>query len=163
MNIKEAKEEIKLSFLDDVKTFLGSSPEVFKICMMQFFTWIGVMCMFIFFTQFAIHTVFGVPDLTTVTDAVKSNYDGSVAQATNFSSICFAILNLVCFIVSIPIGILSTKFGNKKVHITALLIMAVSYLLMTFTSNSKAIMVLMGIAGIGWASILALPFAMLSE
>ena len=121
------------------------------------------MCMFIFFTQFAIHTVFGVPDLTTVTDAVKSNYDGSVAQATNFSSICFAILNLVCFIVSIPIGILSTKFGNKKVHITALLIMAVSYLLMTFTSNSKAIMVLMGIAGIGWASILALPFAMLSE
>lgn len=162
-DLKEAKEEVKHSFLDDFKTFLNSSPEVYKICMMQFFTWIGVMCMFIFFTQFAIHTVFNVPDLTTVSDAVKANYDGSVAQATNFSSICFAVLNFVCFIVSIPIGILSTKFGNKKVHITALLIMAVSYLLMTFTSNAKAIMLLMGIAGIGWASILALPFAMLSE
>lgn len=161
--LKEAKEEIKHSFFEDFKTFLNSSPEVYKICMMQFFTWIGVMCMFIFFTQFAIHTVFSVPDLTIVSETVKSGYDNAVAQATNFSSICFAVLNLICFIVSIPIGILSTKYGNKKVHITALLIMAVSYLLMALTSNAKAILILMGIAGIGWASILALPFAMLSE
>lgn len=153
----------KSSFWDDFKTFLKSSPEVYKICMMQFFTWIGVMCMFIFFTQFAIHTVFQVPDLTTATEATKALYAQATSEATNFSSICFAILNLVCFIVSIPIGILSTKFGNKKVHIVSLLIMAIAYLLMTLTANSKAIMLLMGIAGIGWSSILALPFAMLSE
>lgn len=153
----------KPTFMDNFKTFLQSSPEVYKICMMQFCTWIGVMCMFIFFTQFAIHTVFGVPDLTTATEAVKSQYATATAEATNFSSICFAILNLVCFVVSIPIGVLSTKFGNRKVHIVSLLTMALAYLLMTFTSNAKAIMVLMGVAGIGWASILALPFAMLSE
>lgn len=153
----------KRTFMDDFKTFLQSSPEVYKICLMQFFTWIGVMCMFIFFTQFAIHTVYNVPDLTTVSDAVRANYDDIVAQATNFSSICFAVLNLVCFLVSIPIGVLSTKYGNKKVHVISLLIMAAAYLLMTLTANPKAIMVLMGIAGIGWASILALPFAMLSE
>ena len=153
----------KRTFMDDFKTFLQSSPEVYKICLMQFFTWIGVMCMFIFFTQFAIHTVYNVPDLTTVSDAVRANYDDIIAQATNFSSICFAVLNLVCFLVSIPIGVLSTKYGNKKVHVISLLIMAAAYLLMTLTANPKAIMVLMGIAGIGWASILALPFAMLSE
>ncbi len=157
------KTEEKQGFWDNFKTFLQSSPEVYKICMMQFFTWIGVMCMFIFFTQFSIHTVFGVPDLTSATEAIKAQYAQATADATNFSSICFAILNLVCFAVSIPIGILSTKFGNKKVHVISLLIMAVSYLLMTLTSNSKAIMALMGLAGIGWASILALPFAMLSE
>lgn len=160
---KQEKSETKHSFIDDVKTFLGSSPEVYKICIMQFFTWIGVMCMFIFFTQFAIHTVYNVPDLTASSESLKAGYASDIAKATNFSSICFAILNLVCFVVSIPIGILSTKFGNKKVHIFALVIMAISYLLMTLTSNAKAIMLLMGIAGIGWASILALPFAMLSE
>lgn len=155
--------EKKASFLENFKTFLQSSPEVYKICMMQFFTWIGVMCMFIFFTQFAIHTVYKVPDLTSADAALKSVYATATAQATNFSSICFAVLNLVCFLVSIPIGILSTKYGNKKVHVISLLIMAISYMIMALTSNSKAIMVLMGIAGIGWASILALPFAMLSE
>ncbi|MBS4759683.1 MAG: MFS transporter [Clostridium sp.] len=161
----DRKEEIteKTGFWEDFKTFLQSSPEVYKICLMQFFTWIGVMCMFIFFTQFAIHTVYNVPDLTSANELIKSQYAQATADATNFSSICFAVLNLVCFIVSIPIGILSTKFGNKKIHIISLLIMAAAYLLMTLTSNSKAIMFLMGIAGVGWASILALPFAMLSE
>lgn len=161
---KEPEENTKKrTFMDDFKTFLHSSPEVFKICMMQFFTWVGVMCMFIFFTQFAIHTVFSVPDLTTASDIVKESYAMSTAKATNFSSVCFAVLNLVCFFVSIPIGILSTKYGNKKVHIISLLIMSISYLLMTMTTNVKLIMILMGAAGIGWSSILSLPFAMLSE
>lgn len=162
-NNEENQQVKKQSFLDDLKTFLKSSPEVYKICMMQFCTWIGVMCMFIFFTQFSIHTVYGVPDLTTASEALKSEFAQKISQATNFSSICFAVLNLVCFLVSIPIGILSTKYGNKKVHIVSLITMAAAYLLMALTSNSTAIMVLMGVAGIGWASILALPFAMLSE
>lgn len=153
----------KSSFIDDLKTFFKSSPEVFKICFVQFFTWIGVMSMFIFFTQFSIHTVYGIPDLSSVSDAVAAKYADLNAQATNFSSICFAIFNLICFLVSIPIGILSTKFGNKKVHMFAIASMALAYILMAFTTNSKAIMLLMGLAGIGWASILSLPFAMLSE
>lgn len=161
--VKSKKEDKQPSFMDNLKTFLQSSPEIYKICAMQFCTWIGVMCMFIFFTQFAIHTVYNVPDLTTVSDIIKDQYSETIAAATNFSSICFAILNLVCFVVSIPIGMLSTKFGNKKVHMISLIIMTLSYILMTLTSNSKAIMLLMGVAGIGWASILALPFAMLSE
>lgn len=160
---ESSEKEEKPSFVDNFKTFLQSSPEVYKICMMQFFTWIGVMCMFIFFTQFVIHTVFNVPDLTSVSDAIKLQYADATADATNFSSICFAVLNLVCFLVSIPIGLLSTRFGNKKVHMISLLTMTLAYILMALTSNAKAIMLLMGVAGIGWASILALPFAMLSE
>lgn len=165
--ITPVEEEAKIThtptFIESFKAFFNSSPEVFKICLMQFFTWIGVMSMFIFFTQFSIHTVYGVPDLTTATAAIKNSYAAATAQATNFSSICFSIFNLICFVVSIPIGILSTKYGNKKIHIISLSIMAIAYLLMTFTSNTKLIMLFMALAGIGWASILALPFAMLSE
>ena len=155
--------EAKPSFIDNFKTFLNSSPEVYKICAMQFCTWIGVMCMFIFFTQFAVHTVFGVPDLTSATETMKAEFAQKTIDATIFSSICFAVLNLVCFVVSIPIGNLATKFGNKKVHLIALVTMVVAYVLMAIVNNPNAIMVLMGLAGIGWASILALPFAMLSE
>ncbi len=153
----------KNSFIKDFKAFFQSSPEVIKICFVQFFTWIGVMSLFIFFTQFSIHTVFNIPDLTEVSDAVIEQYAATTAIATNFASVCFAIFNLVCFVVSIPIGILSTKFGNKKVHLIAIASMALAYLLMAFTVNSKLIMLLMALAGIGWASILSLPFAMLSE
>ncbi len=68
---------------------------------MQFFTWIGVMSMFIFFTQFAIHNVFGVPDLTSASAAAKEQFAGAVSRGTNFASISFAIFNLICFAVSL--------------------------------------------------------------
>lgn len=159
----EETKEKEPSFNERVKEFFAMSPEIGKICGMQFFTWIGVMSMFIFFTQYVIHTIYGVPDLTNVTEAVKSQFNELTLTATNFSSTCFAVFNLVCFLVSIPIGILSTKYGNKKIHIISLATMVLAYLGMAFFHNPKAVVVMMAIAGIGWASILALPFAMLSN
>ena len=170
MTIKEQKyqpkseeKKEKFDFIKSLKDFFALSPEVGKICLMQFFTWIGTMCMMIYFTQYSIHTVFGVPDLSNVSEAVKSSYDSAVLAGTNFSSICFAIFNFVCFVVAIPIGALSVKFGNKKVHVISMVTMALAYLGMAFCVNVKLVALFMAISGIGWASICALPFAMLSQ
>lgn len=166
---KELIEEVAVAnikednFWDSLKNFFLLSPEVSKICLMQFFTWMSTMCMLIFFTQYSVHTLFGVPDLTSVNDAVRIQFEDAVVNGTNFSSICFAIFNLICFLVAIPIGVLAEKYGNKKVHIISLLSMVVAYLGMAFTKNTIYVAALMGLAGIGWASICALPFAMLSK
>ncbi|MDR1327484.1 MAG: MFS transporter, partial [Heliobacteriaceae bacterium] len=117
----------------------------------------------IFFTQYAVHTLYCVPDLTTAADSTKKLYETATLAGTNFSSICFAIFNLVCFLVAIPIGILAAKFGNKKVHIISILTMVLAYIGMAFSKNTTAVAALMGLSGIGWASICALPFAMLSK
>ncbi len=163
VKVEENKEKGP-SFIQKVVDFFKSSPEVGKICTMQLFTWIGIMSLNIFFTQYAIHTVFGVPDLTTATEEIKNSYTATISQATNFSSICFAIQNLICFLVSIPIGLLSTKLGNKKVHFISLLTLAFAFVGMgLYTTNTAFILICMAVAGIGWASILALPFAMLSQ
>ena len=156
-------EHSNVSFWQSLKGFFAMSPEVSKICTMQFFTWIGTMCMMIFFTQYAVHTIYCVPDLTTALNSTKELYANATLAGTNFSSICFAVFNLVCFLVAIPIGILSAKYSNKKVHIISLLTMILAYMGMFFSKNPKAVVCLMGLAGIGWASICALPFAMLSQ
>lgn len=160
---KKEENAEKFDFIKSLKEFFALSPEVGKICWMQFFTWIGTMCMMIYFTQYCVHTVFGVPDLSGVSEIVKAQYDAAMLSGTNFSSICFAIFNLVCFLVAIPIGVLSVKYTNKKVHIISLLTMAAAFLGMAFVTNVKVVPVLMAISGIGWASICALPFAMLSQ
>lgn len=163
---KDEKEEVKkadISFWQSLKDFFALSPEVSKICLMQFFTWIGTMCMMIFFTQYSVHTVFGVPDLSTASEATTKLYENATLSGTNFSSICFAIFNLICFLVAIPIGILSAKFGNKKVHIISIITMIFAYLGMAFSHNLYVVATMMTVAGIGWASICALPFAMLSQ
>ena len=172
ITIKESKREYEnkqeaaqnnVSFWQALKEFFALSPEVSKICTMQFFTWIGTMCMMIFFTQYAVHTIYCVPDLTTVSESTKELYAQATLTGTNFSSICFAIFNLICFIVAIPIGFLSAKFSNKKVHIISIITMIFAYLGMFFAKDPKAVAALMGLSGIGWASICALPFAMLSQ
>ena len=159
---QEEKQD-KTNFIEALKEFFAMSPEVSKICLMQFFTWIGTMCMMIFFTQYSVHTLFGVPDLTTASETANRLYEDAVVNGTNFSSICFAIFNFICFIVAIPIGVLAGKYGNKKVHIISLISMVLAYLGMALTANTYAVAALMGFAGIGWASICALPFAMLSQ
>ncbi len=157
-NVKES------SFWDDLTEFFALSPEVGKICVMQFFTWIGMMCMMIFFTNFAIHTVFGVPDLTKLASDVQSSFLSTQTTATNYSSICFAIFNLICFIIAVPIGVLAGKFGNRKVHIISLLSMVMAYLIIgIFKTSPVAVAIGMALSGIGWASVCALPFAMLSR
>ena len=156
----EIKED---TFWDALKNFFALSPEVSKICTMQFFTWIGTMCMMIFFTQYSVHTVYSVPDLSAVSEDISNYYANATLIGTNFSSICFAIFNLICFLVAIPIGVLSAKYGNKRVHIISLITMILAYLGMAFSTSPKVVALMMGVAGIGWASICALPFAMLSQ
>lgn len=160
----ETKEDVKTpTFMENVKEFFKISPEVPKICLMQFFAWIGLMSMMIFFTQYSIHTIFSVPDLAGVDDTVKILYDANNMEGANFSSICFAIFNLICFFVALPIGKLAVKYGNKIVHIVSLISMAIAYLIMWKTTDKTLVAFAMGLAGIGWSSTLALPFAMLSK
>lgn len=162
----KAEESVQnnVGFWQSMKEFFLLSPEVGKICTMQFFTWIGMMCMMIFFTNFAIHTVFGVPDLTKLAADLQARYLPVQTSATNYSSICFAVFNLICFIIAVPIGILAGKYGNKKVHIISLISMVIAYLIMgIFNNNSLVVGAGMALSGIGWASVCALPFAMLSR
>jgi len=154
----------KTNFISDLKEFFLLSPQVSRICIMQFFTWIGMMCMMIFFTSYAIHTVYQIPDLTNMTLDLQNKFSELQVVATNYSSICFAIFNLVCFIIALPIGILAEKYGNKKIHIIALLSMVIAYLGMGFLNTNPVIVaVFMALSGIGWASVCSLPFAMLSK
>ena len=155
----EEKTEEKQSFWQSLKEFFLLSPEVKKICTMQFFTWIGMMCLLIYFTAFAIHNVYGIPDSTSaiVEQTLKDN-------AQNYALIGLAIFNLICFLVAVPIGTLAKKYGNKKVHIISLLSMVIAYLgLAFFKANPITVLCFMALSGIGWASVCALPFAMLSR
>ncbi len=153
-----------IGFWQSMKEFFALSPQVGKICLMQFFTWIGMMCLMIFFTDFAIHTVYGVPDLSKAAQDVKDIFAQTSTTATYYSQICFAIFNLVCFLIAIPIGKVAEIFGNKKVHIFCLLSMVLAYLGMgIFKTSPIAVGAFMALSGIGWASVCALPFAMLSK
>ncbi len=163
-NTQTQDETANSSFIQSLKDFFTYSPEISKICIMQFFTWIGMMCLMIYFTNYAIHTVYGVPDLSQASEETKALFSQTTTNATYYSQICFAIFNLICFLIAIPIGKAASKIGNKKVHILCLLSMTIAYLGMgLFKTSPAAVGCFMALSGIGWASVCALPFAMLSK
>ena len=117
----------------------------------------------IFFTQYVVHILFGVPNTAELGENIITTFANTQSEAQNFSSICFALFNLICFVIAIPIAKMAEKLGNKRVHATSLLSMAIAYLLIACMPTKFTVLAAMGLAGIGWSSTLALPFAMLSK
>ena len=159
----EAKKTASKPFIENVKEFLSTNPEVGKICLIQFFAWIGLMSMMIFFTQFVVHILYQVPNTAGLEENIIATFANAQSEAQNFSSICFAFFNLICFIIAIPIAKMAEKLGNKRVHAVSLLSMALAYFLIACMPTKVTVFAAMGLAGIGWSSTLALPFAMLSK
>ena len=121
------------------------------------------MSMMIFFTQYVVHILYEVPNLADLPENIIKLYTQTQIEAQNFSSICFAFFNLICFVIAIPIAKMAEARGNKNVHACSLLLMALAYFLIACLPSKVTVFSAMGIAGIGWASTLALPFAMLSK
>ncbi len=120
-----------------------------KVLAAHSFSWIGVQSMFIYFFAFVSYRM---PELT----------DVGVGSVVNWS---FFSLNLVAAIIPVlALGPLANKFGRVRVHATALVIMAIGYTLIVFLGDTPwTLYILMMVAGIGWASIISLPFAIMSQ
>jgi Na+/melibiose symporter-like transporter len=123
------------------------SNEYQKVLLAHSFTWIGVQTMFIY----AFFYLTNVLNLGT--------------EAGKVNSIAFFILSLVSAI--LPVLVLNgfaKKIGMVKTHLICVFIMAIGYAGVLFFGKTIILYYLMiGIAGIGWASIVSLPFAIISE
>jgi maltose/moltooligosaccharide transporter len=76
--------------------------------------------------------------------------------------ILFGIYNGVSAIFAFFIPMIARKFGRSKTHALALLMGGFGLVLMFFMPNKTAMIFPMLFIGIAWASILAMPYAMLA-
>lgn len=133
-------------------------PEFLKICFAHAFTWLGVQTMFVY-TFFYIKEVIMGFGSTEELAAAKNDEIGFTI------GVAFAILNTVGFI--LPATILepiAKKIGRVKTHTLCIATMAVGYVLIVFFGQSvTSLFILMAVVGIGWAAVVSLPFAIMSE
>jgi MFS family permease len=80
-------------------------------------------------------------------------------------SISFLVLNAIGFILpAFVLEPITEKVGRVKTHLTCVAIMAAGYFgIVLFGKSSIILYVLMAVCGIGWAAIVSLPFAIMSE
>jgi MFS family permease len=86
-------------------------------------------------------------------------------EAGRVTTLAFLILNAVAAV--LPVLLLqpvSSVIGRVRTHAASIAIMAVGYVgLLFFGTTPTAIYVLMAVVGIGWASMVSLPFAIMSQ
>jgi maltose/moltooligosaccharide transporter len=120
-----------------------------KVLAAHSFSWIGIQTMFVFTYAF-------------LQDKMAYLTNDELGQTISYS---FALLNAIAALLpALLLAPLATKFGRIKVHAGALLATAASYMLIGLFVTSPAMMYLfMATAGIGWAAVVSLPFAIMSE
>jgi len=136
-----------------VRSIASMSPEMKKLCLMHSFTWFGLQFLFIYFALYIPHHIFGA------TDPTQNAYIEGVKHA----SLCYAALNAMCFIVSPFIGKLCDMVGKKPVHTFGLMCLGGGLISMPFLHTPLEAMIAMAVMGIGWATTLSVPFALLAS
>ena len=133
---------------------IGSMPKTMKqLAVTQFFTWFGLFCMWIYFIPAVATYIFG-----------GSEHGSPEYQAgAEWGGVCFSVYNGVAFVFAFLLLMLVRKFSAKGIHTVCLAIGAVGLLSVNFVGDAKLLLVSMLCVGIAWASILSMPYAMLSN
>lgn len=134
---------------DDVKATRTDWNELFKIYFAHAFSWLGIQTMFIYTFAF----------LEQRFDANDPDHLGSIIGWS------FFILNAVGAIFPIVLlEPLSKRIGKVKTHILSVASMAVGYfLIVLFVKNTITMYAIFVILSLGWAAVVSLPFAIMSE
>ena len=150
------KEKNEMNFMHGVNetvTGLFKMPTVMKqLAWVQFFSWFGLFCMWIFTTNAVTKNIFGSSDPTS-----PVYNDGA-----NFVGICFLVYNGVSMIFALFLPAIATKIGRKMTHIICLTAGGLGLVSIMFVGSKMALIPCFVLIGFAWSSILAMPYAMLS-
>ncbi|KAA0242738.1 MAG: MFS transporter [Chlorobiota bacterium] len=146
MELTDSKKENAAAELKNKVTDWG---ELFKLYFAHGFSWIGVQTMFVYIIAYI---------------QQKLN-PASETETGQIIAISFLVLNAVGFLLpAFVLEPITEKIGRVKTHLICVAIMAVGYFGIVFIGKSSIILyALMAVCGIGWAAIVSLPFAIMSE
>jgi maltose/moltooligosaccharide transporter len=137
----------------EVASALREMPTTMKqLAVVQFFTWLGLFCMWMFFGLMTSYHVFGA----------TNERDPRFTDGQAWGGNAFAVYSITCLAVAFLLPPLARATSRKKVHAFALVCGALGLLSVYFIHDKSILLLTMIGVGIAWASILAMPYAILS-
>jgi maltose/moltooligosaccharide transporter len=142
-----------LAGFEEIFASIAEMPTTMKqLAVVQFFTWFALPCMWQFFGIAVARHVFGAPSETSPL----------FAAGTEWGGLCFAIYNVVCFLIAFMLPALAKATSRKGVHMISLICGGLGLISVLFITNKWMLFASMAGVGIAWASILSMPYVMLS-
>jgi maltose/moltooligosaccharide transporter len=143
---------------------------MWKLGLIQFFSWFGLFCMWVYTTTALREHTYGLPSIDSLKEILKVNPTDKVALSQlalsenlgDWVGILFGIYNGISAIFALLIPIIALKIGKSRTHMVSLVMGGIGLILMYFMPDKNAMILPMIFIGIAWASILAMPYSMLS-
>ena len=123
-----------------------------QLAVVQVLTWLGLFCMWLFFVPAVARHVFGA------TDPQSDLY----TRGIEWGGFAFAFYSIVCFIAALALPKLAAMTSRKAVHSAALICGGAGLLSVWLIHDQYLLLLSMAGVGIAWASILSMPYAILS-
>jgi len=132
---------------------IGSMPGAMRqLAVVQFFTWFALFCMWIYFVPAVATKVFGG-------EPGSPQYQ----RGSEWGGLCFSVYNGTAFVFAFILLALVQTFSARSIHRVCLLSGGLGLILAFALRQPYPLIGSMVLVGIAWASILSMPYAMLSN
>lgn len=123
-----------------------------QLAVVQFFSWFALFAMWIYTTAAVTKHVYGTTDTTS--DLFN--------EGANWVGICFAVYNGVAAVVAFLLPVLAKYTSRKITHAISLVAGGLGLFSIYFVTDPNHLLLSMVGVGLGWASILSMPYAILA-
>ena len=158
-NIEEWKKEKSKSkgivaAIKEITTGIFSMPKTMaQLAVVQFFTWVGFYCMWVYSTPSIAQNVYGTID-------AKSK---AFQDAGDWVGVMFTVYNGISAIMAFLLLLLVKRLNRKYTHLICLIIGGIGLISLIFIKSQYVLLVPMIAVGIAWASTLTMPYAILAD
>ncbi len=137
-----------------IMTDMLSMPDTMKqLVWVQFFSWFALFAMWIYTTKSVTSHIYNT------TDATSEIYN----KGADWVDVLFAVYNGVAALVAFTLPVIAKKTNRKFTHFLALTLGGLGLISIFFITNPNFLILSMVGVGIAWASILSMPYAILSS
>lgn len=134
----------------------GRMPKTMKqLGLVQFFSWFSLFGMWVFTTDSIATHIFHLP----ISDKSSELY----REAQDWTGVIFGVYNLVSAVYALVLPWIARKIGRKQTHALSLAIGGIGLISFFFAPDKGFLIFSMICVGIAWASILAMPYVILSS
>ncbi len=139
--------------LVEIVNDLNAMPLTMKqLALVQFFSWFALFAMWIYTTPGVTSHIYGAVDTSSELYNTGANWVG----------VCFGVYNGFAAIFAFLLMGLAKLTNRKTTHMISLLVGGISFISIYFIQNPTMLMVSFIGIGLVWASILAMPYAILT-
>ena len=149
------KQDEEHSILDIFKDFKTMPVAMRQLGIVQFCSWIALFSMWVYSTPAIAHHIYG----TAINDSSSKAYQ----DAGNQVGYIFSIYNGVSAIYALMLPTIAAKIGKKATHALSLGCGGIGLISIYFIQDPDMLTYSMIGVGMAWASILAMPYALLAN